>query len=132
MSNKEAYSGYFFIALFATAALCQYFNERKQGFTKVDFNEIALGALAGLLNMSANILLILAVQIASPWEGPVVFPLFSTVIITMSAGIGSIVYKESVAWIGSMLCAVGIFVATSSPTTLSQVYHDVKLVFVKR
>lgn len=125
MTNIEATSDLFFVALFLSAAIFQYIKESRRGFNTISMQEVMTGVLAGALNMTSNVLLVKATQLAKPLEQAVIFPLFSVTIIMLSSLYGAVIYKENVAWKGSVICAIGIGVAICSPSLFSQLYNSI-------
>lgn len=99
---------FFVAALFQIGILIQ--KERKWPSRQ----EMLFGLWGGIANGVCSYFLILAPQVAAPWENALLFPTFSVGIILLCNGWSHWLYREHVHWKACTLSIIGIFVGALS------------------
>ncbi len=74
--------------------------------------EVSYGIAGGATNGIGTFFLILAPEVATPWQNAMIFPLFAVTVIIICNVWGQMLYKERVNWGSNLLCLFGIVVAT--------------------
>jgi hypothetical protein len=110
----QADANWFMPAIFGVAAVFQigfYLSERRNLPTP---KELTFGLLGGLCNGICSYFLILAPQVAAPWENAVIFPVFSVGVIILCNLWASLKYSEQVNWKACAVCILGVVIGTLS------------------
>ncbi len=104
--------GYWFMpSVFLTAfilQICIWVFSEKRALLK---QEIWYGGIGGLLNGMGTYFMIKATEIASSVEQGYIYPLFSVAVIIISNLWGRYLYKEKIAWVANICCALGVIIA---------------------
>lgn len=66
------------------------------------------GLLGGVASGAATFLLILAPEVARPWENAMLFPVFAVTVIVASHTWGRTLYRERVNWLACAVCVLGL------------------------
>lgn len=115
---KEASVQWFMPAIFFVGALFQWFVfiAKRHRFPKGA--EISYGIAGGVANGACTFFLILAPQVARPWENAMIFPVFSVGVIILCNAWAQGIYKERVNWWANLLCLAGLIIGTVAWNTL--------------
>lgn len=110
----DAKSQWFMPIVFFVAFLFQafvYFGSTKK-FPKI--GEVVYGVLGGIANGIGTFFMIRSTEVATPFEGAMIFPIFAVSVIVICNIWGRALYKENVNWWATALCVGGILLGTVS------------------
>ncbi len=105
---------WFMPAIFFVAALFQIAIFLYQDVRWPTRQEIGYGMWGGLANGVCSYFLVIAPQVAAPWENALLFPTFSVAIILLCNGWSHWLYAERVHWKACGLSIIGVFIGALS------------------
>lgn len=104
---------WFMPGLFGTSFLIQallFYKERSPLHKRALF----FGSLGGIANFSSTLLLMLATQVALPYENGILFPCFAVATMVLCNLWAKVLYKEDFNLMTNALCSLGIFMAVAN------------------
>ena len=105
---------WFMPAIFFSAAIFQWVVYLRQEKSRPKRAEVSFGLLGGVTNGLCAFFLIMAPQVAKPWENAMLFPIFSVGIILICNIWAKMLYGEKVNWLANSVCIGGLLVGTIS------------------
>jgi drug/metabolite transporter (DMT)-like permease len=99
--------GFFIVPALVQSVL--FFTSERRWFSS---RELALGAIAGVLNGGSTFCLLMAARDSDPSMRAILFPLFAVTVIFLCNLWGKRFYKESINWKGMTLCLAGVFIGS--------------------
>lgn len=73
---------------------------------------LSLGTLGGIFNGVCTYFFVIATEVATPWEQPLIFPVFSVALIAACNLWSQYLYKEKVNWYANAACLAGLALGT--------------------
>lgn len=118
-TSLQASMQWFMPMVFLAAAAIQTYVFFTQEKRKPNPSELRFGLLGSLANAGGAFLMIKAVEVATPFEHAMLFPIFSVTVIIGCNLWGTWLYKEQVNWKANSLCLAGLLLGTIDwPTIL--------------
>jgi hypothetical protein len=105
-------SQWFTPLVFLTATLIQMGIFRSTERRSFKRQELFLGSIGGVANGIAIYLLVVAPEIATPWQNAMIFPLFAVSVIILCNLWSQWLYREKINWLATGVCLLGIVVGT--------------------
>ena len=116
---QPLHTAWFMPAIFFSAAIFQCVVYFRNETRLPRGEEVKYGLLGGVINGGCAFFLILAPQVAKPWENAMLFPIFSVSIILICNIWAKLLYKEHVNWLANGLCIGGLLIGTISWSLLT-------------